>query len=190
MNIFEDAIKNKKGIYLPNYIKNPPNDWKEFIYAIHNGYASYTPEWSPEAMAEFMKGGRVKRGELQIWGYMTIFVENPQFEEITGWKEMWDQAVKDFDGRLPQTSFALVNWSSHENLTNKHDDVTHNLYFQCIGSVEWRVYDENDNYESFELKPGDAILVPATVYHQVFAHEPRTAMTIGFPNVENITSNK
>ena len=178
-------VDQNKAVFLPGYMDRDevPSDWAEFINYIDFCYKQQDPDQVAMHKEEFMKGGRVRRGLLQIWGYMTIFAENPSVEYFPKLRGMIEKAVKDYGGEMPRSSFALTNFSSAENITNRHDDLTHNLYFQCIGSVTWKIYsskDQDATYESYDLSPGDAIWVPSGVSHEVTAHMPRTAITIAF----------
>jgi hypothetical protein len=187
--ILKEAADKKECLFLPQYMadKEVPTEWSQFINFIDKCYKKADPVEPEFAKKAFMEGGRVRRGMLQIWGYMTIFAEGPTPEDFPEMHFMLDKSVKEY-GANSRSAFALTNLSSAENITNRHDDLTHNLYFQCIGSVTWRIYKDKTaeaDWDEYVLNPGDAIWVPSGRSHQVFAHVPRTAITIAFEPDEN-----
>jgi hypothetical protein len=184
MNL-KEAVENKEALFLPGYYKDVPANWEYFINYLDYAYKHAEPDIAEEHKKSFMEGGRVRKGLLQIWGYMTMFAENPIPSFFPGLAGMIGKAESEF-GRSIRSSFALLNFSNAENITNRHSDLTHNLYFQCVGSVTWRIYDDlnSDTYKEYDLVTGDAIWVPSGVSHEVIAKEPRTAITIAFEGNE------
>jgi len=186
---FEEAVRNKSHLFIKNFVdKNDiPTDWSEYINFFHHQYQQRDPiDWETHK-EEFMKGGRVRRGFVQIWGYATMFIENPNKNFFPKLPNIWDKAEESF-GRTIRNGFAIINLSSSENITNKHNDVTHNLYVQTIGSVVWKVYDyfnNDETYSEYHLEPGDAVWVPANVMHEVIAEVPRSAITVQFAAEEH-----
>lgn len=180
----QKAAEELRAIYLPNYIDSYPQKWDQFIQFLDFSYKQADPIQTEEQKNAFMSGGRVRKGSIQIWGYMTMLPEHPAskpdiFPEV---KQMIDKVEEDY-GKKIRSSFALLNFSNAENITGRHDDKTHNMYFQCIGSVTWKIYDNltaESGYTEYNLYPGDAIWVPSGISHEVEAHCPRTAITLAF----------
>ena len=176
------AANEGKHLFLPGYAKDYPNEWAEFINFLSDSYSAREPEILEIHKEDFMKGGRVRRGLVQIWGYMTFFPENPTGRWFKNYDAMKAQIEADYGGKTSRSSFCVINLSPSENITNRHNDLTHNLYVQCIGSVTWKIYESltSPEFESYDLEPGDAIWVPFGVSHEVVAKTPRTAITIAF----------
>lgn len=191
----QEAAENLKSIYIPQYVNIVPDKWDYFINYLDMCYKMEDPIQTEEQKSAFMNAGRIRRGLLQIWGYMTIFAEHPHTKKdiFPGLADMCTKIEEDY-GRKIRSSFALINFSSGENITNRHNDKTHNMYFQCIGSVTWKIYDSleaNSAYTEYVLNPGDAIWVPSGVSHEVVAHVPRTAITLAFePHEARYTNNQ
>jgi len=182
--ILKKAANDHEVLLLRGYMRptEVPSEWGQFINFIDKCYKMPDPDQREDHKKDFMNAGRVRRGGLQIWGYMTIFAENPDLECFPELEGMYKKAHEEY-GTHHRSSFALTNFSKDENITGRHDDLTHNLYFQCIGSVTWRIYDSKQPdvpWVEYELFPGDAIWVPSGKSHQVFAHKARTAITIAF----------
>lgn len=187
MNLKELA-DNQVATFLPKYIDSYPGDWSSFINYVDYCYKADWVEQSEEEKKNFLLGGRVRKGLLQIWGFMTMFAENPFLRPdlFPGLKEMVGKIENDYTGEMHRSSFAIINLSDAENVTYRHNDRTHNMYVQCIGSVTWRIYKSLDSneFDQYDLYPGDAIWVPAGVSHEVLAKEPRAAITIAFNGLD------
>lgn len=182
--MLKNFAEEGRAVYLPKFIASYPSQWDEFINYIDFCYQQSDPEQMTIHKEEFMKGGRVRRGFLQIWGYMTIFAENPKKEHFLTLGNIYEKIELEME-RKKESSFAIVNMSSKENITNRHSDLTHNLYFQCIGSVIWKIYEDetSSNFEEYTLQPGDAIFVPIGVSHEVVSLSPRAAITVAFSDI-------
>jgi hypothetical protein len=180
----QKAAEDLKAIYLPKYTDTYPKEWAQFINFLDHSYKQAEPVQTDEQKQAFMSGGRVRKGGIQIWGYMTMLPEHPLtktdiFPEL---ETIRDKVEEDY-GRKTRSSFALLNFSNAENITGRHHDKTHNMYIQCIGSVTWKIYDDltaESGYTEYVLNPGDAIWVPSGISHEVEAHCPRTAITLAF----------
>jgi mannose-6-phosphate isomerase class I len=112
-----------------------------------------------------------------------MFAENPTDvpEIMVNIESLKDKIESEYQDTM-RSSFAILNLSNAENVTNRHNDLTHNFYVQCIGSVIWKIYDSISSmeYKEYTLEPGDAIFVPAGVSHEVVALMPRAAITVAF----------
>jgi mannose-6-phosphate isomerase-like protein (cupin superfamily) len=169
--------------YIKGYTSEYPDKWEYFINFLDKCYKSTEVVQSEEERRRFIESGRLRQGYLQIWGYFTMFAENPNTnpEIMINIDKVWNKIEKEY-GEAPRSSFAILNFSNAENVTNRHNDLTNNFYVQCIGSVTWKIYNSisSQEYTEYTLGPGDAIFVPEGVSHEVIALEPRAAVTIAF----------
>jgi mannose-6-phosphate isomerase-like protein (cupin superfamily) len=182
MNLKDLALK-ETATYIKNYATKYPDKWDYFINFVD---FCNKADWIQQDEAErkrFIESGRLRKGLLQIWGYFTMFAENPTDvpEIMVNIDSLKDKIESDYQDTL-RSSFAILNLSNAENVTNRHNDLTHNFYVQCIGSVIWKIYDSISSveYKEYTLEPGDAIFVPAGVSHEVVALMPRAAITVAF----------
>lgn len=186
--ILKQAIEQEDALFLPQYLDKFPDKWDSFIKYVDYCYKQDWIQQTEEEVKSFMMGGRVRKGLLQIWGFVTMFAENPanRSDMFDNLDLVIERIKSDYDQNEYLSSFAILNLSNAENVTNRHNDITHNMYVQCIGSVTWKIYDSisSTNYIEYQLKPGDAIWVPAGVSHEVVALEPRAAITITFKGKE------
>jgi mannose-6-phosphate isomerase-like protein (cupin superfamily) len=175
--------ENQEATYIANYANEYPDKWEYFINFVDFCYKADWVQQTEDERRRFIESGRLRKGFLQIWGYFTMFAENPNIKpEIMVNIDKLYQKIESEYGETMRSSFAIVNFSNAENVTNRHNDLTHNFYVQCIGSVIWKIYDALDslNFKEYTLQPGDAIFVPAGVSHEVVALEPRAAITVAF----------
>jgi hypothetical protein len=192
MNLKDLALK-PTATYIQGYTTEYPDKWDYFINFVD--YCNKV-DWVQQDEAErkrFIESGRLRKGLLQIWGYFTMFAENPtETPDIMINIDKLNAQIKSDYGEEKRSSFAIVNFSNAENVTNRHNDLTHNFYVQCIGSVTWKIYESisSPEYKEYTLEPGDAILVPAGVSHEVVALEPRAAITMAFHGLGEEVSEK
>jgi mannose-6-phosphate isomerase-like protein (cupin superfamily) len=192
MNL-KDLTLKPTATYIQGYATKYPDKWDYFINFVD--YCNKV-DWVQQDEAErkrFIESGRLRKGLLQIWGYFTMFAENPtQTPDIMINIDKLNDQIKSDYGEEKRSSFAIVNFSNAENVTNRHNDLTHNFYVQCIGSVIWKIYESisSPEYKEYTLEPGDAILVPAGVSHEVVALEPRAAITMAFHGLGEEVSEK
>jgi len=182
MNL-KDLSLSKTATYIKSYATQYPDKWDYFINFVD--YCNKA-DWVQQDEAErkrFIESGRLRKGLLQIWGYFTMFAENPadRPDILVNVDKLYDKIESEY-GEKMRSSFAIVNLSNAENVTNRHNDLTHNFYVQCIGSVTWKIYESisSPTYTEYVLQPGDAIFVPEGISHEVVALEPRAAVTIAF----------
>jgi mannose-6-phosphate isomerase-like protein (cupin superfamily) len=186
MNLKDLALR-QTATYIKGYAAEYPDKWDYFINFVDYCYKADWVKQTEEEHKSFIQSGRLRKGLLQIWGYFTMFAENPlQKPDIMVNVDSLSNKIKTEYGEKEISSFAILNLSSAENVTNRHNDLTHNFYVQCIGSVIWKIYESigSTEYKEYTLSPGDAIFVPAGVSHQVTALEPRAAITIAFNGSE------
>jgi hypothetical protein len=186
MNLKDLALK-PTATYIQGYATEYPDKWDYFINFVD--YCNKV-DWVQQDEAErkrFIESGRLRKGLLQIWGYFTMFAETPsEYPDIMVNIDSLSNKIESEYGEKPRSSFAIVNFSNAENVTNRHNDLTHNFYVQCIGSVIWKIYESvgSTEYKEYELNPGDAIFVPAGVSHEVVALQPRAAITVAFNGLD------
>lgn len=59
------------------------------------------------------------------------------------------------------------------------------MFIQLVGTSTWNIYKNKEDLvpEQSELvSPGDIILVPKGVYHEIYAHDPRAGISFGYPD--------
>jgi hypothetical protein len=87
--------------------------------------------------------------------------------------------VFNFNGDL---TAAYINFVGNIHDVNIHSDERDMIYWQCIGSSEWKVYldKEDQSPRSYILNPGDVLVSPAETLHSVIADMPRAALVFAY----------
>ena len=180
--------------YFPSLIKEVP-EWKDFIWALdykfNNPHKEYVHE--PDDGFVFREGlctdiFMYNKLDPQFWNVATSIKEEILFEQIKKAKEV----LKDF--LLDEWyAKALINFVGKEAALSAHKDPQHVVTWQCIGNVEYRIYEDVDcnfgeaidfrdlKYDSYILSPGDVIYMPKGTIHQAVVFEPRATIIFDIP---------
>jgi mannose-6-phosphate isomerase-like protein (cupin superfamily) len=73
---------------------------------------------------------------------------------------------------------ALVNIVGNEFSGNKHHDPYHVFSVQHIGTVEYNIFDSEDNKITYTLEPGDLIFMPSGTTHSISAPTSRGTLIL------------
>jgi hypothetical protein len=187
-----DQIKNLKNQLKNNndeviLIKNLfPDvlDWKDFItlidFTVSKNHVSSNIR--KEKIAEYKEEYYLRFSD----------VIDPNTKKSTG--ELFpklDSVVDFFNDIFEET----VNYAeSYVNLTSKasiklpHNDQWTAVIWDCIGKIECRIYKDcnDENYDSYILFAGDAIIIPKGKFHSIVPLEPRFSMSLAYNSDKNI----
>jgi hypothetical protein len=195
VKILADKIKIARETNSVAYFKNIFTEtpgWQEFIDHLNYEY------WNSSIPAQIANPGQpeIHHNGVCVRQNFYLNVRRPGYDlESLGSSmnicSLVKEAINSLDG-APLTAFINFVKQPVENL-NIHYDSKDMAYWQCIGSVEWRVYGKSTNenkeanaekYESYILNPGDFLFVPELTYHAIQVNEPRAAISFGFNDKE------
>jgi hypothetical protein len=173
--------------------------------AFVKGYANINVDWNYLVEQIDIALSTKKKEELGDFGiclqennlvvrdlfYMTVVSSYPtKSKEInaianTLSKDIWD--VEEY--RMPQVSYFVNLVSKNTNVFNKttvgpHTDPTDAIFLQLVGNATWNTYSKDnlkDPIASEVVYPGDIIIIPTGVYHEVDAVNPRAGIQFCFP---------
>lgn len=87
--------------------------------------------------------------------------------------------------KLDQTKMCgahcYINLMSKSGENGNHKDSADVLFWQICGSTNWKI--DNVDRSSYTLCPGDAVYVPAGMYHSVTSLTPRAGISFGLDHV-------
>lgn len=94
------------------------------------------------------------------------------------------------DDSVAKTSLTAkisLNFVGNESIYGIHSDIQHVISWQCIGSIEYRIYEKKESleYDSYFMNPGDIIYMPPGTIHQVVVTEPRATILFDFNKIED-----
>jgi hypothetical protein len=78
---------------------------------------------------------------------------------------------------------ALINFVGNEGDYGIHSDEHDVVLWGCAGSVDWNIYDDKNNinsYVTYTINPGDILFCPKGVTHQAIVTKPRASMVFAF----------
>jgi hypothetical protein len=164
------SIENKVPIHFTNVFANEYS-WDNFINFINYAIKQDNPSAAKTNAKETI-------GYVNFWQKLTLTLDqlsNKYFPELDE-KNMF---LETFINKQSIGKFGAVSFTDSEPTTGVHSDPVTVMYWNCVGSVEWTVFLESEN-RSFLLNPGDVILVPATLLHEVKSRGPRAAISFMF----------
>lgn len=161
------SVLNKKPLYVKDAF-NLNISWDEFIANINMSYKEISDQ--PEKLD--VKYGRV--GDVRFYDRLTMVIDYAYKYKYTGIDKIMQQ-IQSY-GLDIVTFMSLISLTDSEETTSKHLDPYSVLYIQCIGSVQWSVWD-NDIENTFVLNKGDFIFVPSYLTHEVKSLSPRASLS-------------
>lgn len=178
--LIEKCRESKDGILFKNFTSNNPT-WDQFIKHLDHEYHNPPQQISSKPEEEKMINGVCLRNNFYLsvrsparGSYGNIFF--PQSSDVL---DFFDSLI----GEPGHGVSSFINFVGKEQPITIHPDRRDTLYWQCIGSTTWNVY-QNDNdlsqFKSFVLNPGDVIFVPKGVSHTVITGEPRAAIAFSY----------
>jgi mannose-6-phosphate isomerase-like protein (cupin superfamily) len=166
--VLNESKTNSFPYVFKNICPNVPQ-WDQFIkhidFEYHNPKAAFIP--NNPYRERFIKGVLFKNP-------MYLNVHNPTtnfYPEINLFFDIFNKAIPYSGTPLA----AYINFSKEE-ASNPHFDKKDHLYWQCIGSTQWKFYKDDKLIENVEVNPGDVVYIPAGVVHDVLTNGPRAAL--------------
>lgn len=175
--------KGKSATVFQNMFPNTPT-WDDFINHIHK------KAWEPSdwiGTHEPFKDRVVNSIILRNMFYVQI--PDPQKTDFPQTIELYDK-LEPYIGEI-RPSMGFVNFVGGETPLSVHLDFRETIYWQCIGSSIWQIWDniseERKNHpdpenavllEEYLLHPGDVIYIAANTYHTVLTPNPRAALVL------------
>lgn len=154
-----------EGVFQDNY------SWENFINFINYAIKQDNPNAIKTDVKETI-------GYVNFWQKLTMTLDNTSDEYFPGIEEK-HLTLQSFIDKPYIGRFGAVSLTDSEPTTGKHSDPITVIYWNCIGVVEWKVYTEIGE-KVFILNPGDVILVPKDIVHEVKSLSPRAAISFMF----------
>lgn len=173
-NFIQSKVK-KEVVLFKKVTSNQPN-WDSFIQHIHYQYNNGSSKKVQMPNEETSIGGIILRNYFYLGVDHPLKTDYfPEAEEAAKFLEFIND--KPFDG-----SRSFVNFAGNEKPIGVHYDDIDTFYWQCIGTSEWRIYQDHkkDEYSSYFLEPGDIIYAPEKCFHSVITKKPRAAIAFGY----------
>ena len=180
-SILQDCKENNKPYLFKSICQETPK-WDNFIRHTNDQY------WNKRIAVVPSNPYR----ERFIRG---VLFKNPLYLNVVEPKVEWYPQIEKFfavfDAAIPYRGVpvsAYINFAK-EDPSNPHFDETDNLYWQCIGSTDWKFYSSekrsfdpsnintnSDGYIEFNVQEGDVVYIPRGMIHDVSTNGPRAAI--------------
>jgi len=188
-NKFEEAKINRTAVFLKQYL-DLDIDWNYMVEEINLSLSKKTIK---------------ELGETYIWKreqnlmvkdlfYLQLMNDFPTRNEILN--ETAHKFAKLFWNLdkypLPEIQYFVNLVPKNSNISEDPNSPSHCdnwdvVFIQLIGTSTWNIYKNQGDVvpEQSELvSPGDVLLIPKGVYHEIYAHDPRAGLSIGYPDIE------
>ena len=175
------TIKNKEVLHIKNFIDEFLL-WEDFISIINYQYHNTEAEPAPDKVINKRSNKPTKISKYTEFHYhlseltystKQILEIESQFPKI---QEFMDYIRESVESRA--TLKALVNFVGNEFSGNKHDDLYHVFSVQHVGTVEYNIFDSEDNKTTYTLEPGDLIFMPSGTIHAISAPTSRGTLIL------------
>jgi mannose-6-phosphate isomerase-like protein (cupin superfamily) len=164
-----NAFEKNKVSKIDNFIE-PESTWDNFVTIINNAY-KLPVNWSMTPMNDTF----TFIGNIKFYDKLTMVVAEVHYaglRDVENVKNILSSKDMSYKGAV-----ATISFTDSEKTTRKHSDQVSVLYVQCIGSVKWQIWVDEEIYEEYILNPGDAIFVPKKTYHEIVSLTPRVGIT-------------
>lgn len=168
--LISSAIQDKFAVHFTNVFEENYS-WDNFI-----NFVSYAiKQENPNALKTEVKE---TIGYVNFWQRLTMTLDNTSNDYFPDIEEK-HLILQEFIDKPYVGRFGAVSLTDSEPTTGKHSDPVTVMYWNCIGNVEWSVYTDAGE-QKFILSPGDVILVPHSLLHEVKSLGPRAAISFMF----------
>jgi ribosomal protein L16 Arg81 hydroxylase len=180
-NMLLSSIKNSEVIHVKNFI-NTFLSWEDFIKIVDYQYNNSESVDTPDRVKNNMSRKPTKISKYTEFHYHLLELTSTdvpvinlesEFPKIYDFMEYIRDSVKS-----RATLKALVNIVGNEFSGNKHHDPYHVFSVQHIGTVEYNIFDSEDNKITYTLEPGDLIFMPSGTTHSISASTSRGTLIL------------
>lgn len=168
-DMLDKAKESNSIVYLPKYF-NSNISWGEAIRDIEKASKTESDLFPPKVYRGYYQYMMSIPSPYQILDSIMTTVS----KEISPEVEIWPSYVQFF-----------ANLISENYKTDRHRDNWSAMFLQILGEADWDIFENVDSLtpkESFTVKPGDLILIPRGVVHQVSVLSPRLSLNMAFPS--------
>lgn len=176
-----DSIKNNKVLYIKNFI-NTFLSWEDFIKIVDYQYNNSESVDAPDRVKNNMSRKPTKISKYTEFHYHLLeltHTNNPVeiIESSFPYIKLFMDYIRD-SIKSRATLKALVNIVGNDFIGRKHHDQYHVFSVQHIGTVDYKVFDFDDDFVTYNLEPGDLIFMPAGTVHEISAPNPRGTLIL------------
>lgn len=182
-----DAVQQNRGTVLKNVIPvEELPDWIEFLNCMNANAKDNDPAF---LNPDFTAAGKKVIGLIHFWGEFNLVASKVKghFKNMEYFKKTITEV---YDGELTDVT-AVLSVTDWDPSSTRHFDDADVMNLQCLGKTLWRVAENREGPdEEFIIEPGDIMVVPKNLWHEVTAIGPRANLIFGYEPNKLIDSNK
>ncbi len=184
-NIFKKIELEKKVYVIKNYFESNFT-WEDAV--------SLLDIYSKKEIKTFIdildrKDMGIIKGEVlhRPIGFFQFSIEMPLEKKYDYINKVVSKLFKNLNHGIVGKIFGQIfmNITGLDYTSGAHRDNWGLFYVQLLGEVKWDILDDNLNIvQSKILRPGDVLLMPKGVRHEVIPLTPRVSLSVGVNSVE------
>jgi|694.fasta_scaffold141580_2 hypothetical protein len=118
-----------------------------------------------------------RMGLTRFYDKLTMVIDYAEkFNYLSNDLEKIKKYLEENSNYKMERSLAVISFTNSEKSTGRHSDEHDILYVQCIGTVMWKIWEE-EKEKTFILNKGDCIFVKKNIEHEVLSITPRASLS-------------
>ena len=184
-NQIENAKLNREAIFLKNYVDLNIN-WDYIIEEINISFSTKSIADMGETYVWKKENNILIRDLFYMQLISTFPTRNNQINILADEFAQIFLNKNKYESNTAQYFINLV--PKNQNISNGPNSAIHCdnwdvVFVQLIGNSIWNIYknqEDSDPIQSELIIPGDVIIVPKGVYHEIYANTPRAGISLGY----------
>jgi mannose-6-phosphate isomerase-like protein (cupin superfamily) len=179
----ESAREKRVAAFFKNLIPEVPS-WDNFIEHIDFQYKNKNI-FSEEEMTPYYDylGGIMMKKNHDFY-LQTIDAQNLKiFPQVNNLILLFNEVYNEKTGG----GGAFVNFVGNQPLVPMHADKWDSVFWHCLGKATWTInlkMEDKAPNQTFDLEPGDVIVIPVGVLHSVYNPVPRAGIAMAYNKKE------
>lgn len=177
-NIIDEARRSKNVAHFQNVFPLVPS-WEQFVnhtnYWFHHGDS----DGESDEYCEVFRGVLHRK---HFYFHVRDAVTELGLEFFPEAKEVVSEFNKIYE--MPaEPGGTFVSLVGNDYIAYQHQDQWDSIFWQCSGQTVWHIFESMTSTTPFniiEVNPGDVVVVPKGVVHEVHSPTPRTAIAIPY----------
>jgi mannose-6-phosphate isomerase class I len=180
-NILLSSIKNSEVIHVKNFI-NTFLSWEDFINIFNYHYSNSESIDRPDRVKNDFSHKPTQISKYSEFHYHLLEltstnVVNHELEESFPYINDFMRYIRD-SIKMRATLKAVINIVKNSISGNVHHDPYHVFSVQHVGTVDYKIFESDNNFVTYTLEPGDFIFMPSGTVHAISTPNPRGTLIL------------
>jgi len=182
-SMIKESRETNKPVIFKNIINNPFS-WNHFVEILNYKFNSLQQQHIEQEPGKRFVTNKNKIIDILIYNKLDMHV----FHILEYKTELYNEIISFLEqtfeeDRINFGSKALINFVGNEADYGIHSDNHDVVLWNCLGSVCWNIYEDENNkdiYKTYKIEAGDILFAPKGIVHQAVVTEPRASFVFGF----------